>query len=79
MSESGSASKRIYWLTEAFYPPIVGGQELFVARVAQALSDRGHEVTVITRQVAQRAAPSEQVGSVRVRRIVRGSERLAAR
>jgi glycosyltransferase involved in cell wall biosynthesis len=69
MSESASASKRIYWLTEAFYPPIVGGQELFVARVAQALSDRGHEVTVITRQVAQRAAAAETVGSVRVRRI----------
>jgi glycosyltransferase involved in cell wall biosynthesis len=69
MSESGSVTKRIYWLTEAFYPPIVGGQELFVARVAQALSDRGHEVTVITRQVAQRAVASEKVGSVRVRRI----------
>jgi glycosyltransferase involved in cell wall biosynthesis len=67
MSESGS--KRIYWLTEAFYPPIVGGQELFVARVAQALSDRGHDVTVITRQVATRVASSEKVGSVRVRRI----------
>lgn len=69
MSGSGSGSKRIYWLTEAFYPPIVGGQELFVARVAQALSDRGHDVTVITRQVAKRAAVSEKVGSVRVRRI----------
>ena len=45
-----NAPRRVYWLTEAFYPPIVGGQELFAARVVRALADRGLQMTVITRQ-----------------------------
>jgi hypothetical protein len=34
---------RIYWLTEAFYPPIVGGQELFASQIVQALALKGRE------------------------------------
>jgi glycosyltransferase involved in cell wall biosynthesis len=62
-------SQRVFWLTEAFYPPIVGGQELFAARVVKALADRGHQMSVITRQTEPPAAPSETIGAVRVRRI----------
>ncbi len=60
---------RVYWLTEAFYPPIVGGQELFVARIVQALSARGVAVSVITRQSEAPAPARETIGSVDVRRI----------
>lgn len=60
---------RVYWLTEAFYPPIVGGQELFVARVARSLAERGHIVSVITRQSVPSAPSAETIGPVHVRRI----------
>jgi glycosyltransferase involved in cell wall biosynthesis len=64
-----NAPRRVYWLTEAFYPPIVGGQELFAARVVRALADRGLQMTVITRQSEPPAPPFEMIGPVRVRRI----------
>jgi glycosyltransferase involved in cell wall biosynthesis len=64
-----SGSRRIYWLTEAFYPPIVGGQELFAARLVASLAARGHSVSVITRQTVPPAAACETIGSVSVRRI----------
>jgi glycosyltransferase involved in cell wall biosynthesis len=60
---------RIYWLTEAFYPPIVGGQEMFAANIVRALSERGAQLGVITRQTIPAAAASERIGSVSVRRI----------
>jgi len=41
---------RVYWLTEAFYPPIVGGQELFASQIVQALALKGVNPSVITRQ-----------------------------
>jgi glycosyltransferase involved in cell wall biosynthesis len=64
-----SESRHIYWLTEAFYPPIVGGQELFAARVVASLAARGHRMSVITRQTKPPAAVSEMIGAVHVRRI----------
>jgi glycosyltransferase involved in cell wall biosynthesis len=64
-----SEPRRVYWLTEAFYPPIVGGQELFAARVVAALAARGHHMSVITRQTVPSAPVSEMVGPVHVRRI----------
>jgi glycosyltransferase involved in cell wall biosynthesis len=64
-----SDPRRVYWLTEAFYPPIVGGQELFAARVVRALADRGFRVSVITRQTVPLAAADEMIGAVHVRRI----------
>jgi glycosyltransferase involved in cell wall biosynthesis len=62
-------SRRVYWLTEAFYPPIVGGQELFAAQLVHSLAARGHLVSVITRQTEPPAPVSEMIGSVHVRRI----------
>ena len=59
---------RVYWLTEAFYPPIVGGQELFAAQVVQALSTRGADVGVITRQSEPPSPSAEHLGLVEVRR-----------
>jgi glycosyltransferase involved in cell wall biosynthesis len=64
-----SASRRVYWLTEAFYPPIVGGQELFAAHLVRSLAARGHQVSVITRQTDPPAPADERIGSVHVRRI----------
>jgi glycosyltransferase involved in cell wall biosynthesis len=60
---------RVYWLTEAFYPPIIGGQEMFAGNIVRALSERGAQVSVITRQTVPAAASSEHVGLVDVRRI----------
>jgi glycosyltransferase involved in cell wall biosynthesis len=59
----------VYWLTEAFFPPIVGGQELFAAQLAESLAARGHQVSVITRQTVPAAPVEEAIGAVRVRRI----------
>jgi glycosyltransferase involved in cell wall biosynthesis len=59
---------RAYWLTEAFYPPIVGGQELFAAQIVQALAARGLRMQVITRQSIPPSASSETIGRVKVRR-----------
>jgi len=59
---------RVYWLTEAFYPPIVGGQELFAAQVVQALSARGVDVGVVTRQSEPPSPSAEYLGLVEVRR-----------
>ena len=59
---------RIYWLTEAFYPPIVGGQELFASQIVQALSARGVAASVITRQTEPASAAQELLGAVNVRR-----------
>jgi glycosyltransferase involved in cell wall biosynthesis len=63
------SAPRVFWLTEAFYPPIVGGQELFAAQLARALAARGLAVSVITRQTVPPASVSEMIGSVHVRRI----------
>jgi len=62
-------SRRVYWLTEAFFPPIVGGQELFAAQLARSLATRGHRVSVITRQAVPQAPAEETIGLVHVRRI----------
>jgi glycosyltransferase involved in cell wall biosynthesis len=60
---------RVYWLTEAFYPPIIGGQEMFAGNIVRALSERGAQVSVITRQTIPAAASREHIGLVDVRRI----------
>ncbi len=62
-------SRRVVWLTEAFYPPIVGGQELFAAHLVRSLAARGHRVSVITRQTEPPAPVEEMIGAVHVRRI----------
>jgi glycosyltransferase involved in cell wall biosynthesis len=59
---------RIYWLTEAFYPPIVGGQELFASQIVQALALKGVNPSVITRQSDPPSPAAELLGLVKVRR-----------
>jgi glycosyltransferase involved in cell wall biosynthesis len=59
---------RVYWLTEAFYPPIVGGQELFASQIVQALALKGVNPSVITRQSDPPSAAAELLGLVKVRR-----------
>ena len=69
--ERGSArpSPRVYWLTEEFYPPQVGGAELMAFYLSRGLANAGFMVDVITRQPELPAATDEVVGRVRVRRI----------
>src|SRR5579884_2958461 len=59
----------VYWLTEEFYPPSIGGLEIMIARLAQALGEQGLRVEVITRQPQVPCAPRERIGAVDVRRI----------
>ena len=60
---------RIYYLTEEFYPPQIGGVELMVSYLSHGLAARGVPTEVITRQTLPPALPEEIIGSVRVRRI----------
>jgi len=66
--ERRSVQRGVYWLTEAFYPPIVGGQELFAAQIVRALAARGMHVQVITRQSEPLSPDAELIGAVPVRR-----------
>jgi L-malate glycosyltransferase len=63
------APPRIYYLTEEFYPPQIGGVELMVSYLSHGLAARGIPTQVITRQTTPPALPEETIGSVRVRRI----------
>jgi glycosyltransferase involved in cell wall biosynthesis len=68
MSDSTQAPV-VYWLTEAFFPPLIGGQELIAAHLAQGLHARGYHVQVITRQTIPASASRENIQGVEVRRI----------
>jgi glycosyltransferase involved in cell wall biosynthesis len=59
----------VYWLTEAFFPPLVGGQELIASQLAQGLFARGWRVQVITRQSVPASSPRENLQGVEVRRL----------
>jgi glycosyltransferase involved in cell wall biosynthesis len=69
MQASTAPAPRVYWLTEAFFPPLIGGQELTVAYLSRALVMRGIDVRVITRQTVPPCAAEETLQDVEVRRI----------
>ena len=69
MRDSTRGAPVVYWLTEAFYPPLVGGQELIASYLAQGLHARGLQVQVITRQTLPASPGSENIHGVAVRRI----------
>src|ERR1700744_3777420 len=69
MKDSTRPAPVVYWLTEAFFPPLVGGQELIASYLAQELATRGYGVKVITRQTVPPSPRREVVGDVAVRRI----------
>ncbi len=60
---------RIYWLTEGYFPPLVGGLELMAACLSEGLAARGLQVDVITRLPDEPCAQQETLHGVRVRRI----------
>jgi glycosyltransferase involved in cell wall biosynthesis len=69
MNDSTRPAPVVYWLTEAFFPPLVGGQELIAAHLAQGLYGLGFQVQVITRQTLPASAARENVQGVEVRRV----------
>jgi glycosyltransferase involved in cell wall biosynthesis len=69
MNDSTRSAPVVYWLTEAFFPPLVGGQELIASHLAQGLFGRGFQVQVITRQTIPASLPRENVNGVDVRRV----------
>jgi glycosyltransferase involved in cell wall biosynthesis len=64
-----AAPPRVYYLTEEFYPPQIGGVELMVSYLSQGLAAQGIAVQVITRQTDPPVLAQETLGNVRVRRI----------
>ncbi|MFL6604126.1 MAG: glycosyltransferase family 4 protein [Steroidobacteraceae bacterium] len=71
---AASAAPRIYYLTEEFYPPQIGGVELMVSYLSHGLAARGLSTQVITRQPSPPVLPEETIGCVRVRRIRPGGQ-----
>jgi len=74
---AANAAPRVYYLTEEFYPPQIGGVELMVSYLSHGLAARGLSTQVITRQPSPPALPEETIGSVRVRRIRPGGQMKA--
>lgn len=62
-------SPRIYWLTEEFFPPQIGGVELMAANLSRGLAQRGLATQVITRQTQPPSASEERIDNIRVRRV----------
>ncbi|MEP6546163.1 MAG: glycosyltransferase family 4 protein [Gammaproteobacteria bacterium] len=60
---------RVYWLTDEFYPPEIGGTGVMAANLAQGLAACGLETHVITRQTQPPCLSREAIGEVDVRRI----------
>jgi glycosyltransferase involved in cell wall biosynthesis len=60
---------RVFLLTDTFYPPIIGGQQLYTSGIAQRLCEKGLEVSVITRKIDPISKSFEKIGEVSVHRI----------
>jgi glycosyltransferase involved in cell wall biosynthesis len=69
MQDSTRRAPVVYWLTEAFFPPLVGGQELIASYLAHGLYAHGFQVQVITRQTLPASPARENLQGVQVRRI----------
>jgi len=52
-----------------YYRPHVSGLTIYVERLAQALVDRGHDVTVLTSQYDPNLPKDDNQGGVRIRRV----------
>ena len=64
-----ASAPQIYWLTEEFFPPQIGGVEIMVSLLSQGLAKRGLGTRVITRQTVPPSPAAETIGTVSVRRI----------
>ena len=64
-----SRAPQVYWLTEEFFPPQIGGVEIMASLLSQGLAERGIGMSVITRQTEPPSPEAETIGRVHVRRI----------
>ena len=62
-------ASRVYWLTEEFFPPQIGGAEFMASYLTAGLARSGLQVSVVTRQPESACSSEERIGTVRVRRI----------
>lgn len=69
ISHQPIAGLRIVWITETFYPPIVGGQERLAHFLTAGMAAAGASVAVITRQTIPPSPGHERIGDVEVQRI----------
>ncbi|HZO24245.1 MAG TPA: glycosyltransferase family 4 protein [Steroidobacteraceae bacterium] len=69
MPNSTRPTPRVYWLTEEFSPPEMGGTGVMAAQLSRGIAERGIPTVVITRQTRPPAARAEQIERVFVRRI----------
>jgi glycosyltransferase involved in cell wall biosynthesis len=60
---------KILFLTETFYPPVVGGLEKHAYHLSSALVSKGTVLLVITRKMLSASAGFETVGNVPIKRI----------
>jgi len=60
---------KIYWLTEAFFPPSRGGQQLIAAHLVHGLISRGAKSCVITRQTEPLSAVQERLSQLTIYRL----------
>lgn len=65
---------RVCILTEAFYPPTIGGQEMHLHELAASLLAKGAAVMVVTRQTAPPAEARETVDGLPVIRVPPGGQ-----
>ncbi|HEY3785401.1 MAG TPA: glycosyltransferase family 4 protein [Steroidobacteraceae bacterium] len=69
---------RVYWLTEEFFPPEMGGTGVMAARLSQGIAARDIPTVVITRQTRPPSPETEQIERVFVRRISPGGRMKGA-
>jgi glycosyltransferase involved in cell wall biosynthesis len=65
---------RVYYVTEGFYPPAIGGAQKHAYYLAERLISKGLELSVITRQPVPKGADFERVGEIAIRRVPPGGQ-----
>ena len=69
MAHEPKREPRVYWLTEEFFPPEIGGTGLMAACLSQGIAGLGLPTVVITRQTDPPHAVRDRIGPLTVRRI----------
>jgi glycosyltransferase involved in cell wall biosynthesis len=69
LNQKNPRMPRVYYVTEGFYPPAIGGQQKHAYYLAECLISKGLAFFVITRQPVPKAPDFERVGEIAIRRV----------